>query len=334
MAPLPNSRLPNPKRKVPAFDHTIIDAAGPFTVKRGRSDVKRYIILFSCMIYRCVHAEVSFSLDTDSFLMAFARFAGRRGLPSFVRTDNGGNFKRGAKELTRLWRALERDKITGKYPELKWEFAPPLSPHTNGAIERLVGAMKRGLEAIVTSDMDDEVFNTLVIKVEGLMNARPLTYLSDNPEDLRPLTPNHFLLPVLARELRDVPEGEVTSKTRKFKMIENIQDQFWNRFIQEYLPSLNKTERWTKHSEDIKVGDIVFLLEKNERGKYPLAKVVEVYPGADGRVRTVDIMVPTAKFIKPPKGQKGNLTAGQSVLADKAVYRRHICNLVKVEADQ
>ena len=35
---------------------------------------------------------------------------------------------------------------------------------------------------------------TIFTEIEAIINNRPLTYISDKPVDLEPLTPNHLLL--------------------------------------------------------------------------------------------------------------------------------------------
>ena len=90
MAPLPEARL----YSLRAFDRIGIDYAGPFLTKqgRGKTRAKRYLCLFTCLTTRAVHLEMSYSLDTTSFINAFTRMTSRRGTPTYVITDNGTNF--------------------------------------------------------------------------------------------------------------------------------------------------------------------------------------------------------------------------------------------------
>ena len=74
------------------FSHAEVDCFGPILVKQGRSHVKRYGCLFTCMSCRAIHLEVLHSLSTDSFLMTFDRFRSRREKVEHLYSDNGTNF--------------------------------------------------------------------------------------------------------------------------------------------------------------------------------------------------------------------------------------------------
>lgn len=89
MADLPLNRI-SPDE--PPFTAVGVDCFGPFEVKRGRSKVKRYGVIFTCLALRAVHIEVAASLETDSFINALRRFIARRGQVKEICSDNGTNF--------------------------------------------------------------------------------------------------------------------------------------------------------------------------------------------------------------------------------------------------
>ena len=99
--PLPKSRLQSSLR---AFENVGVDYGGPFLTKQGRGKTrgKRYLCLFTCLTTRAVILEMSYSLDTDSFINAFTRMTSRRGTPTYVISDNGTNFVGAERELCEL----------------------------------------------------------------------------------------------------------------------------------------------------------------------------------------------------------------------------------------
>ena len=102
MADLPAERV-TPDN--PPFSNVGVDCFGPFVVKRGRSQLKRYGCLFTCLTMRAIHVEKLDSLETNSFINAFVRFGARRGVPEEVRWENGTNFVGGEEELCEAMRS-------------------------------------------------------------------------------------------------------------------------------------------------------------------------------------------------------------------------------------
>ena len=101
MAPLPDTRCKLPLR---AFAEIAIDFAGPFTTIQGcgKQQQKRYLCLFTCTASRAVHLEMTYGLDTASFLNAFFQMSSRRGMSLEIMSDNAGNFIAAEKELKYL----------------------------------------------------------------------------------------------------------------------------------------------------------------------------------------------------------------------------------------
>ena len=64
---------------------------------------------------------------------------------------------------------------------------------------------------------------------------------------------------------------------------ENLAAAFKQRFIKEYLPTLQARQKWHRQREQLRVGDLVFMVgDSLARGKYPLARVTETFPDEMG----------------------------------------------------
>ena len=97
MADVPEVRVQPNK---PPFSAIGVGYFGPFLVKQGRSMVKRFACIFTCLRSRAVHIAVVPTLSTDSLIDALRRLIGRRGKPEIVCSDSGTNFA-GAERVLR-----------------------------------------------------------------------------------------------------------------------------------------------------------------------------------------------------------------------------------------
>ena len=290
MADLPSCQVtPN---ETP-FTYVGIDYFGPFLVKKGRTRFKRYGCIFTCLTMRAIHLEVSNTLDTDSFINALQRFVARRGRPVEFRSDNGTNFVGGLRELREAIREWNHDRIQDHLlqEDIKWTFNPPGASHMGGVWERQIRIVCSVLHGLLSHQtLDDEGLMTLFCLVEAIMNGRPITKLSDEPSDPRPLTPNHLLL---LRSGPTLPPGVFTNKDlyrRRWRQVQYLADVFWVRWMKEYLPTLQRRQKWLSPKRNMHVGDLVMILHENTpRNKWPLGLVTEAYQGGDGLVRSVQI---------------------------------------------
>ena len=128
MAPIPKFRW---KQIGKAFSITAVDYAGPFETVNGRGKIrnKRWMCLFTCLHTRAVHLEMSYGLDSGSFVKAYKRFIGRRGIPKVILSDNGTNFKGAIKELKNVEVSGYSIKEELKEDNIQWIFNPPISPN-------------------------------------------------------------------------------------------------------------------------------------------------------------------------------------------------------------
>jgi len=288
----------------PAVTNVGIDCFGPFQVKRGRSHEKRYGCLFTCLVTRAVHIEKLHSLDADAFLNAFVRFVSRRGMPEVVRSDNGTNFVGGERELASCIAKWNDDhRLTDHFlmNDVKWIFNPPCASHMNGAWERLIRSVRQSLEAILKCQvLDDERLDSVFCEVESIVNGRPLTPISDDPNDLKALTPNHLLL---LRPGLPCPLAEFTVKDtyrKRWRHVQYIADQFWKRWINEYLPTLQLRRRWLEVRRNVRVGDIVLVAQENTpRKNWPLGRITAIFQGRDGLVSSAELKTANSYLTRP-----------------------------------
>ena len=137
--------------------------------------------------------------------------------------------------------------------------------------------------------------------------------MSSDPSDLTPLTPLHFMaghvdcpLPV---ELTADARSRI-NPCQRWHVVQGVLRDLWNRWIREVVPLLNVRQRWNQQRRNIAVGDVVLAMTPDTpRGRWPLARESEVYPGPDGLVRVVDVVV------------------------NKKTYRRAITSLVPLEVE-
>ena len=107
MADLPADRL----TPTPPFTYCAVDYFGPWYVKEGRKELKRYGVLFTCLVTRAIHLEVANSLETDSYINALRRFICRRGPVRQMRSDNGSNFIGARRELKEALAEMEQNQV-------------------------------------------------------------------------------------------------------------------------------------------------------------------------------------------------------------------------------
>ena len=185
MSDLPKERVEADK---PPFSNVAVDVFGTFHVKYGRSEIKRYGCLYTCLCSRAVHVEMLNSLDVHSYINCFRRFTARRGQPEFVYSDQATNFVAADAELKRSIKQLSKEAILAyavKH-DMVWKFNPPMASHMNGAVERMIGVFRRVMSAVLpqTVRLTDEILETTFCEVESILNNRPLVKMNDDPNSV------------------------------------------------------------------------------------------------------------------------------------------------------
>ena len=300
MAPLPDFRLSSSH----PWETTGVDFCGHFHVKSGRSRPKRWVCLFTCAVTRAIHCEVTDSLDITSFINALQRFNSRRpGLRRLV-SDNGTNFRgaeRELKEETNAW----MEKVNNQFSSrgIEWIFSPPSAPFVGGFFERMVKAFKKVFYSLLDKhEVGADAFHTLVVVAEGIVNSRPLSSVSSDPEDFDVLTPNSLLHPMTTTTttttLPPSSESPPTILLHRWRHVRSLADGFWKRFKKEYTSTLQQRRKWTSARRNVSIGDVVLIAENSPRDEWGIARVIETFPDREGLVRRVRLKTTKRKELE------------------------------------
>lgn len=304
--------LPAPRVSVTRpFLHTGTDYCGPIEIRmskgRGTKCYKGYIAIFICLATKAIHIEAVSDLTAHAFIAAFKRFTGRRGHVAHLYSDNASNYVGADKIL-----ALEhRNNIATYNSEImneltihgtEWHFIPPASPHFGGLWEAGVKSIKHHLKRTIgEAKLTFEEMATVLTQIEACLNSRPLSPLTDDPDDLEALTPGHFLIggPLIAPPEANRLDDNINGLTR-WQLCSRIQQAFWKRWSSEYLSRLQQRPKWTNKTNNIKVNDMVLLKDEQlPSTRWPLGRISAIHPGKDNMVRVVSVKVGSKEYKRP-----------------------------------
>ncbi|XP_066254640.1 uncharacterized protein [Euwallacea similis] len=284
MAHLPKERL----QVTRPFTNVGIDYGGPYTIKtsklRRASSTKCYMAVFVCLSTRAVHIELVSDLSTDAFLLTIKRFISRRDTPATIFSDNAKNFLGARNQLKSLYEFFkssankEAIQTFASENQISWKFIPPRAPHHGGMWEAAIKGAKYHLITIVGNlVLTFEEMSTILTQIEAVLNSRTLCPLSNDPADLNCLTPGHFLI---GSHLITYPETDFTTVSQ-------------NRL------SIYKRPKWFNTSPNICLSEIILLKdEQTPPVKWPLARVIEVFPGRDNRVRVAKVKTQKGEYTR------------------------------------
>ena len=220
----------------PLFSSTRIYLFEQVAIKQRRARLKCWWALFNFFTTRVIHLEVVEGYDTDSFIGSLQGVFSRRWKPRDICNSCGTNLKRTTSELN-----IEIERINGysSNEQITWHFIPPVAPHMGGIWKRIPRTVKKVMFSMIKNTvLTDFRLMTIFTEIEKIFNNQPLTYVSGNPDNLEPLTPN---FPLLGRYKSSVVieenDGNISS-LRRWKQVAPTSNQFWKRWLVEYLPTL------------------------------------------------------------------------------------------------
>ena len=301
MADLPHHRTAPDS---PPFYYTSCDYFGPLTVKVGRNKTtKHYGVIFTCLNTRAVHLEIATDCTTMEFIQTLRRFFSIRGYPAMMLSDNGTQMVGAQRELRRMIEDWDIEKLREYCADkgMEWRFTTPAAPHQNGCAEALVKSCKIGLKkAMGNHILTPFELYTCMLEVANLVNQRPVGRVPNDPDDGAYLCPNDMLLGRASPQVPQGPFRETRNPRKRVEFVQKIVDSFWRRWTRDVFPLLVPRKKWNTSRRNVQVDDFVMVAEPNTvRGKWIIGRVVEVYPGQDGRVRNVKVKTPTGNYSRP-----------------------------------
>ena len=149
--------------------------------------------------------------------------------------------------------------------------------------------------------------------INSIINSRPLSVDSlADANSVKPITPNSLLTmktSVVVPPIGNFESDQVYAK-RRWRVVQYLAEQFWYWWRKEYIHNLQVRSKWCKPKRNFAVGDIVYLTDDLlPRCDWRVCRVQEVYPGSDGIVRSIKLVVGNKNL-----NAKGVPVSSQSVL--------------------
>ena len=113
--------------------------------------------------------------------------------------------------------------------------------------------------------------------------------MSGQPEGLDVLTPGHFLV---GSSISSIPEPSEQNPSLGHLQLR------WSR---EYLNTLQQRVKWTRRTINLKENDLFLILDTSllHRNRWPLRRVVSVFPGPDVLVRAAALRTACGEYTRP-----------------------------------
>lgn len=303
VAPLPRERI----SEATPFEVVGIDFCGPLYCRAELpSTVKVYIVVFSCAVTRAVHLELTTDMTAQAFLLAFRRFAARRGIPAIVHSDNAKTFRCSAKHLCSPVKDNVQDYASSH--RIQWRFIAECAPWWGGFWERVIRTIKDALKRCLgRSSLSYNELLTVLAEVEAAVNCRPLTYLEDDVTSAEVLTPSHFLV---GKRLVTLPteqenpalNADAPDLRRRARHREQLLRRLWKQWKKEYLLFLRSAHHSKPvPSSNLKPDDLVVVEDINTPPMaWKMGRVVKAFQGRDGIARSFLILLSNGQQVRRP----------------------------------
>ncbi|KAJ8048321.1 hypothetical protein HOLleu_00586 [Holothuria leucospilota] len=201
----------------------------------------------------------------------------RREAVSTFRSDSGSNFVCSESTLREALMAWNDSDIPTWLSQrgTTWEFNPPAASHFGGVWESIIRVVRKVMNGVLKEQ-------------------------SIRLDDFNPLTPNMLLTmssPVMPPGVFDKKDVYVR---RRWRQVQYLADLFWGRWRKEYLPLMQKRQKWFSPKRNIQKGDIVVIIDETlPRNGWLVGRVLETRVDCSGHVRSCCIKTEHSTLERP-----------------------------------
>ncbi|KAL7735133.1 hypothetical protein ACLKA6_001998 [Drosophila palustris] len=205
----------------------------------------------------------------------------------------GSSFETAKRRFLSLERRVSKD-LELKEMYLPWDDTMPMEMHSRWKSSKKIFSNHLLLRQIGSASLVESEVRGHLADVEAILNSRPLTPLSGDPNDGEAPTPGH---PLIGQPLRSLPQGSEPdtpssgiSCSRRWQLLSMLRQRFWRAWSKDYVHSLQPRGKWTAEQPNLAIGALVVIHEDNTPPqRWTTGRIVEVVPGADGRIRVADV---------------------------------------------
>lgn len=184
---------------------------------------------------------------------------------------------------------------------ISWNFIPSNAPHFGGLWEAAVKSAKYHVARIVDkAHLTFEELQTVLCEIEAILNSRPLTALSSDPNDLLYLIPGHFLVSTTLNsfpcsDLSDVNENRLV----RWQRVEQIRQHFWRRWSMNISVRYKNDPNGKPPKTQLQSNQLVLIKQPNLAPlQWTLGRVQDVHSGSDSIVKTATVKTAKGSFVK------------------------------------
>jgi uncharacterized membrane protein len=278
------------------FTFASVDQFGPFMVRdcgNGRRTFKCHITLYSCLYSKAVALYVTPGESAKVFLETHAKQVAGFGKPKECFSDH---LPAAVSATTAA--AWEEIRRAAGLEGTRWTFTEKGSSFRNGQCERAIQLARRSLEHVLPRHavLDYNEFDTVLRKVQHIINSRPIAARSTSEMSFHSLCPNDLLIGIPshgeAMPLEETEEADA-SVAAGWDAKQKIVQAFWADWTLKHWGELVPRRKWTQLHRPVQAGDICHLQYKSKFSppEYRLCRISRTFPDEDGTVRSCEVVM-------------------------------------------